>query len=357
MVRSVRTGIVSKIALYRDRCACIGNPLCIKRQSCAKYLFLKGNCASIVAIPTRKGVAAHCGSGKGDLIAIKTVNGGSNFGVGGIISTLESDFHLTANSAHACTVDLVSDRFTLSCTAYEASFGSGAGCIYPRVVNCGNCAIFHSGFKSTLGIGVNLATNGTSVIFLVTCSFAGCLCCFCLCEIVGTSKFIYEHAFVALGVANCTFLVLNTLGCRSGRSIDYPFVVVKCLTGGATTVVTFGIASVRPSVTGCRGSGIVGLTTYATGVKDASILFASGGNNYNSIVTVSKSRNDAILYDNFNGTVYIGVNLIAYRASVIFLVTANRAGWVGCFYLCESVRTTLRNSDVSKDRVTGILFS
>ena len=200
----------------------------------------------------------------------------------------------------------------MGCITYGASLGSGAGCSCPSVADLSNYASLRGGFKSTLCIGVDLFANRTSVIFLVTGSFAGRLRCFCFCELVGTSQHINGSVFVALSVANCTFLVLDTFVVNGRLNVNYPFIIVNSLTGGATTVVTLCITNARPSVAGCKRCAIVGITTYATGVKDVAILFTGGANDYNSSITVSRSGNCVIRYANFNSTVYISVSLTAF---------------------------------------------
>ena len=94
--------------------------------------------------------------------------------------------------------------------------------------SCNQAGLYGS-FESTLFIRVNFITDRASVIFLVTPGKTGCSDCFCLCEVVGASKFIYGSAFVTLIVANRTFLVLDTFSINGGIDVNFPFVVVRNL--------------------------------------------------------------------------------------------------------------------------------
>ena len=349
------------IAQYSNRVACAYgvSPLCIKRQVFAKGVSCKGLCAIAVGIPTSKAAICLCGGGKvRKFLACKTGNCGKNFNVVVAISVFEGDCddRPTANITNICIVELMSQGFTLSCViTYGASLGSGAGCCYPSVSERIDYASLNSGFKSTLFVGVNVVANRTSVIFLVTCSSAGCRSCFFLYKLVGT---IYSGSvFVALAVANCTFLVLDTVVIIGRLSIDYPFIVVNSFTGGTATVITLCVTSVCPSVADCKGCAIVGIITYAAGMQNVTILFTGSVDHYHGSFTVSEGRNPAILYSHFNSTVCIGENLIAFRAGVMFLVARSRAGCFACC-LCEGVRTSTRgNSYVDKNRIAGILFA
>ena len=328
----VRATAIGKITQYGDLFARIGSPLCINRQILAKGGSLKGSCASGVEIPTTKGVVTHCGSRKGDLLANNAGNRSRHRSVAGI-SVLESDRSdkvLTTTGAIACIVDCVTE----SC----------------------NYAILYGSFKSALCIGVNLFTDRASVIFLVTRGETGCSDCFCLCKIVGASKLIYGSVFVALFVTNGTFLVLNTISCKGRLNVNHPFIFVSDLTDGAASVA-FGVAGIRPSVADCRDYAIgVDVAAYATGVRGVTIIFTSRSS-YNCIVAVfSESRNYAIRYSSFNSTLCIGVNLIAFGASVIFLVTIGLTGCSGCRCLCECMRTTIGKSNLDNNSkvVTGV---
>ena len=224
----------------------------------------------------------------------------------------------------------------------------------------GSCdyAILYGSFESTLCIGVNLITDRTHVIFLATRGETGCSDCFCLYKIVGANKLIYNSVFVALFVANGTFLVLNTFGVKSGLRVNYPLIIVDDLTGSATAVVTVDVAGIRPSVAGCRGFAIdINVTTYATGVRGVTVSLTGGSRYYTFAVGVCESRNYTIRLGHFNSTVFIGEKLAATRTNVIFFTTRGSAGRFGCCYLCELMRTNLGKSYFNKQRITGILFS
>ena len=76
-----------------------------------------------------------------------------------------------------------------------------------------------------------------------------------------------------------------------------------------------------------------------------------------ALVVVTESSNYAILGGNFNSTLCIGVNLAAFRASVVFPVARSGAGCVDCFCLCKCVRTTnFGNSYTGKNGISAILF-
>ena len=347
-VRTTLTGLNIE-AHYRDLLICIGSPLCIKRQILAKGGSCKGLRASIVEIPTLKVVVPHLGNGKGDLCANNTQNGVCDLGVianicaGRQLAAKERDLSIqvfAANNANAGKVGFVSAKFTLSCTTYEASLGSytgcffpnvsdrlafgrstyeaglggsagcicpsvsdrfafgyttfgaslggSAGCICPSVSEGRNYAIRYGRLKRTRCIGVNLAADRASVVFLITCSKTGCGDFLCFCETVRTSKLIYASVFVAFVVANCTFLVLNTFACKGRLRVNYPFVVVSDITDGAASVVTFGIASVRPSVA-------ESLLKYVV----ASCTGLSRSTGCGCACLVTESRNEAFLYGGF----------------------------------------------------------
>ena len=116
----------------------------------------------------------------------------------------------------------VSGFYTLcyvSCRSGYCPFTKGVteSCDYAILLGC---------FEGTLCVEVNLATQGTSVIFLITCGETGSSGCFCFCKIVGAGKLIYGSVYVACVVANGTFLVLNTFGIKSRFGVNLPFVVV-----------------------------------------------------------------------------------------------------------------------------------
>ena len=319
IIEQGRSTTIGIIAQYRNLFASIGNnPLCIKDQILAKGGFLKGSSASIVEIPTRKVVVAHFGSRKGNFLANNAGNGSNDCSAiakvcaGRQLSTQQIDRSnkvLTADSTNACIVDLVTE----SC----------------------NYAILYVSFESALCIRVNSVTDRTRVIFLVTRGKTGCRGCFCLCEIVGASKLICRSVFVACSVANGTFFMLNTSGCKGRRGINDPFIIVADCSG-------FAIG--------------VGVATYATGVRGVTVSLTSRSS-YDCIVAVLDSRNYAIRCGHFNSTVYIGEQLATGRTSVMCLVTRSGAGCVGCRYRCELMRTNIGKSNIDNNWMFTIICS
>ena len=290
---------------------CILNPLCIKRQIVAKGCFLKGVCTIGVPIPTLKVIAVQYGSRDGGKFLTNNAgNGSGELGIaaGVRVSILETDCSIKvffANSANACVVNVVAKSR--------------------------NCAFLYGRFKRTLLIRVNLVAVGTNVIFRVARFFTGWIFCFYLCEkIEVTSQHIDRRIFVAFLLANCAYLMLNTGGAMGRRNVNHPLIVVNLITGSTATVVTVDVADMCPCVAeSCRKF----LAASDTGLRS----FTS----WSQARLMTESRNFAIRYGSFNSTLFIGVNLAADKASVVFPVARLKASCSFCFCLCRQVSTRI----------------
>ena len=82
--------------------------------------------------------------------------------------------------------DVVTARCSEHCITYSTDLSGGTGCSghVCRVSKSRNIASRYGRFNRTLCIGVNLFADRTSVVFFAARSRAGCVDCFCFCELV-----------------------------------------------------------------------------------------------------------------------------------------------------------------------------
>ena len=120
-------------------------------------------------------------------------------------------------------------------------------------------------------------------------------------------------------MAKCTYFVLNTFSIECGCEVNYPFIFVRNFTGGATTVVTNGIANVCPSMAKSLLEYCVTLCTGLSSFTGCRIAWV-----------VSESRNCTSCNGSFESTECISVDAATRGAGVITYGSGLATGGSGC---------------------------
>ena len=203
---------------------------------------------------------------------------------------------------------------------------------------------------------------------VVACNAARIVLIGCVCIIL--------CALVAFGAIVPINIILLAIVCRRLKLVSYRISVgvtgsrtFGCATYGAglgsftgcilpivTKSFAFGCVTYRTSLgsfTGCILPIVTKSIAFGYVTNGAGLRLGAGCINP-SVLIISQRRNGALFYGSFNRTVNVGEDRSTILASVVFIVTFSCAGCSGCFMLGEYVRANLGESDLDKNRITGI---